>query len=114
MQAGQRVGQGAADAAGVEGSAEADVAAHEFVLGAQLAEQAGQPAHRGGVVAGDAQVEVAQRAVLGLERALELLGFDDRVGAGVERVAAIALVEAAFATLEQPPGAAVYAARVPG
>ena len=64
-----------------------------------------------GVGAGDAQVEVQQRAVLELERALELLGLDDRVDAELARVAVVGVLERALAALEQPPRAAVHERR---
>ena len=47
----------------------------------------------GAVLAGDAQVEEVERAVLGLERALELLGLDDGVDAELARVAVVGVLE---------------------
>jgi hypothetical protein len=69
-QAGQRVGHRVRDPSGVGSAADAHLAPHEFVLRAQLAEKTGDAAHGGAVLAGYAQVEEVERAVLGLERAL--------------------------------------------
>ena len=46
--------------------------------------------------------------MLELERALELLGFDDRVDAELAGVAVVGVLQRALAALEQPSRAAVH------
>ena len=48
--------------------------------------------------------------MLGLERALELLGLDDGVDAELAGVAVVGVLQGAFATLEEPARAAVQVA----
>jgi hypothetical protein len=79
----------------------------QVVLGPQLREQAGDAPRGGRVAADDAQVEVQQRAVLQLQRALELLGLDDGVDAQLARVAVIGVLQRALALLEHPSRAAI-------
>jgi hypothetical protein len=104
---GSGLGSARLDPAGVEAAAEADLASDQLVLGAQLRERAGHAPNRGSVLAGHPELEVAERAVLGLERPLELLRFDDRVDAELVLVAAVGVLEAPFAAFEQPARPAV-------